>query len=124
MTQDVALYRWFNSFGVPFYPTTALPPADEIVFPYGTYEPIFSGRFDEVYPTVNLYFLTESEAIPNQKAFEMFNAIGESGVSIECDEGILWVKRNKNFCTAIIDPDNSNIKRRLISIAIEFLTNN
>ena len=122
MTKDRALYEWFQQFGMPFYPTTSLPPAKELTFPYGTYEPIFSNFGDEVYPTVNMYFLTESEVIPNKAVDEFSKAIGNGGVFIECDTGSMWIKRGSPFAQSILDPDNQNIKRRLISIAIEFLT--
>ena len=122
MTKDKALFNWFQKFGIPFYPTTALPNAKDLTFPYGTYEPIFGYNEDITYPTVNLYYLTESEAVPNKKATEIGEAIGMGGTSVKCDEGIMWIKRGSPFVQGINDPDNSNIKRRLLSIAIEFLT--
>ncbi len=122
MTKDKALYKWFQQFGMPFYPVTALPPAKEITFPYGTYEPIFGYNGDITYPTVNIYYLTESEVIPNNKAAEIGEVIGKGGTLVKCDEGLMWIKRGSPFVQGINDPDNSNIKRRLISIAIEFLT--
>lgn len=122
MTKDRALFEWFQQFGMPFYPVTALPPAKEITFPYGTYEPIFGYNGDITYPTVNIYYLTESEVIPNKKATEIGEVIGKGGTIVKCDEGLMWIKRASPFVQGINDPDNSNIKRRLISIAIEFLT--
>lgn len=122
MTKDRALFEWFQQFGMPFYPVTALPSAKEITFPYGTYEPIFGYNGDITYPTVNIYYLTESEVIPNKKAAEIGEVIGKGGTLVKCDEGLMWIKRGSPFVQGINDPDNSNIKRRLISIAIEFLT--
>lgn len=122
MRKDKALYNWFQQFDIPFYPTTALPPAKEITFPYGTYEPVFGYNGDITYPTVNIYYLTESEVIPNKKAAEIGEVIGMGGTLVKCDEGLMWIKRGSPFVQGINDPDNSNIKRRLISIAIEFLT--
>lgn len=122
MTKDRALFEWFQQFGMPFYPVTALPPANDITFPYGTYEPVFSYNGDITYPTVNIYFLTESEVIPNEKAAEIGKVIGMGGTLVKCDEGLMWIKRGSPFVQGINDPDNSNIKRRLISIAIEFIT--
>ena len=124
MTKDRALFEWFQQFGMPFYPVTALPPAKEITFPYGTYEPVFGYNGDITYPTVNIYYLTESEVTPNNKAAEIGEVIGMGGTLVKCDEGLMWIKRGSPFVQGINDPDNSNIKRRLISIAIEFLTTN
>lgn len=132
MKKDKALYSWFQGFGIPFYPVTALPPAvndtsvpedERLKFPYGTYEPTF-GRFgDSVSIGVNLYYLTESEAVPNAKADEIGDAIGMGGTIVKCDEGAMWIKRGSPFSQGLIDPDNHNIKRRYIQIIIEFLTN-
>ena len=124
MTKDRALFEWFQQFSMPFYPVTALPPAEDITFPYGTYEPVFGYNGDITHPTVNIYYLTESEVTPNNKAAEIGEVIGMGGTLVKCDEGLMWIKRGSPFVQGINDPDNSNIKRRLISIAIEFLTTN
>lgn len=122
MTKDRALFKWFQQFDMPFYPTTALPLAKDRTFPYGTYEPIFGYFGETTYPTVNIYDRTESEAKINGYASAIGEAIGSGGVTIKCDEGVMWIKRGSPFVQGILDPDNQNIKRRLISIAIEFLT--
>lgn len=122
MTKDVALHEWFQQFGIPIYPVTALPPANKIVFPYGTYEPKFGEFGETVYPSVNLYYRTESEVEPNAKADEIYQTIGKGGAIVKCDTGAMWIKRGSPFAQSILDPDNSNLKRRLIQIAIEFLT--
>ena len=69
MTKNKALFSWFNEF-MPFYRASSVP--DDVVFPYGTYEYIES-TFDagEVGLTVNLWFRTESEAIPDEKSQEL-----------------------------------------------------
>lgn len=132
MKKDKALYNWFQQFDIPFYPTTALPPAindtsvpeeDRLTFPYGTYEPIFGRNGDVVNISVNLYYLTESEAVPNAKADEIGDAIGMGGTIVKCDEGAMWIKTGSPFSQGLLDPDNHNIKRRYIQISIEFLTN-
>lgn len=132
MRKDKALYQWFQQFGIPFYPVTALPPAvndtsvpesERLKFPYGTYEPVFGYFGDIVESGVNIYFLTESEALPNAKADEIGKAIGMGGVTVYCDEGAMLIRRGTPFSQALLDPDNHNIKRRYIKIVIEFLTN-
>lgn len=131
MRKDKALFEWFQQFGIPFYPTTALPPAvndtsvpenERLTFPYGTYEPFFAGYGETVTIAVNLYYLTDSEAIPNAKADEIGSVINANGI-IECDEGAMWVKKGVPFSQGLLDPYNHNIKRRYILLNIEFLTN-
>ena len=120
MTKDNALFAWFQQFSIPFYPSTELP--EKPIFPYGTYEPVFGYFGDEVYPTVNIYDLTDREDKINGYADELGTAIGKGGAVVECDEGAFWIKRGSPFVQGINDPDNANVKRRLISIAIEYLT--
>ena len=85
MRKDEALHAFFNSFGIPFYTATSVP--DDTVFPWGTYEAIFDDWGGEpVGITVNLWYRTSSEKIPNDKAFEIEKAIGKGGKTISCDE--------------------------------------
>ena len=74
MTKNKALYAWFNEF-MPFYRASSVP--DDVVMPYGTYE-YTDGAFDagEIGLTVNLWFRTESEAVPDEKAQELSKRIG------------------------------------------------
>lgn len=120
MTKNKALYAWFNEF-MPFYRASAVP--DDVVMPYGTYEYIDSA-FDlgEVGLTVNLWFRTESEAIPDEKAQELSKRIGYSGVTIPCDEGYIWLKRGSPFCQSLTYENDPAIKRRYINITAEYLT--
>lgn len=120
MTKNKALYAWFNEF-MPFYRSSAVP--DDVVMPYGTYEYIDSA-FDlgEVGLTVNLWFRTESEAIPDEKAQELSKRIGYGGVTIPCDEGYIWLKRGSPFCQSLTYENDPAIKRRYINITAEYLT--
>lgn len=120
MTKNKALYAWFNEF-MPFYRSSAVP--DDVVMPYGTYEYIDSA-FDsgEVGLTVNLWFRTESEAIPDEKAQELSKRIGYSGVLIPCEEGYIWLKRGSPFCQSLTYENDPAIKRRYINITAEYLT--
>ena len=120
MTKNKALYSWFNRF-MDFYRSSSVP--GDVEFPYGTYEYIDSA-FDvgEVGLTVNLWFRTESEAIPDEKAQELSKRIGYGGVTIPCDEGYIWLKRGSPFCQSLTYENDPAIKRRYINITAEYLT--
>ena len=120
MTKNKALFAWFNEF-MPFYRASAVP--DDVVLPYGTYEYIDSAfGLGEVGLTVNLWFRTESEAIPDEKAQELSKRIGYGGVTIPCDEGYIWLKRGSPFCQSLTYENDPAIKRRYINITAEYLT--
>ena len=121
MTKDVALQSFFESFGITAYPSSSVP--EDVVFPWLTYDPVFSDWDDEpVSITVNLWYRTESQRIPNAKAFEIEKAIGEGGKTILCEEGIIWIKKGSPFCQSLRDETDSMIKRRYIQLTAEFLT--
>lgn len=126
MTKNKALYAWFNEF-MPFYRASSVPSAPEnpegVTFPYGTYEYIDSAFDDgEVGLTINLWFRTESEAVPDEAAQDLSKRIGYSGVMIPCDEGYIWLKRGSPFCQSLTYAEDPAIKRRYINITAEYLT--
>lgn len=83
MTKAAALYQFFSGFGMPAYAASSVP--EDVTFPYLTYELSTSAwNGGEVGLTVNLWFYTTSEAVPNAKAQELSEAIGYGGVTIPC----------------------------------------
>lgn len=122
MTKAAALQSFFEKF-LPSYAASAVP--DDVIFPYLTYELITSAWEEgEVGITVNLWYYTTSESIPNAKAQEISNAIGLGGVSVPCDGGFIWVKRGAPWCQNLHDDVDPMIKRRYIQITAEYMTLN
>lgn len=128
MTKNKALYAWLNEF-MPFYRASSVPSEPEnpegVLFPYGTYEYVEdSWGGGEVSMTVNLWFHTTSEAVPDEKAQELSKRIGYGGVTIPCDGGYIWLKRGSPFCQSLKYEDDNSIKRRYINLTAEYLTLN
>lgn len=123
MTKGAALHEFLSGFGMDAYAASSLP--DNVTFPYLTYELITSAWEDgEVGLTVNLWFYTTSEAIPNAKAQELSNAIGLGGKILPCDGGFIWLKRGSPWCQSLSDDTSPTIKRRYINITAEYQTIN
>ena len=123
MTKAAALYNFFNSFGMPAYATTSVP--EDVIFPYLTYDLVLDNwGGGEVSTTVNLWFYTASEAIPNAKVQEISEAIGYSGKVLECDEGYIWIKRGSPWAQSLSDDTAPDIKRRYLNVTAEFFTLN
>ncbi|NCE63737.1 hypothetical protein D1159_03870 [Pseudoflavonifractor sp. 524-17] len=123
MTKAASLYQFFSSFGMPAYTATSVP--DDVTFPYLTYELITSAWGGEpVGLTVNLWFYTTSEAVPNAKAEELSEAISLGGKIIPCDGGYIWLKRGTPWCQSLSDETSPTIKRRYINVTAEYLTKN
>lgn len=121
MTKEQALFKFFNSFGITGYRNTTVP--DDVSLPYLTFDtPISSFDEDPVSITLNLYFYTDSEAVPDAKAEEIRKAIGPGGKLLRCDGGMIWLKCGSPWCQSLVDDTNPNIKRRYINITAEYLT--
>lgn len=121
MTKGAALHEYFSSFGIPAYTSTAVP--DNAEFPYLTYDYVVgTWGYDEVAVTVNLWYRTDSEAIPNAKAEEISKALGIGGKVISCDEGFVWLKRGSPWCQSLSSETDASLKRRYINITADYLT--
>ena len=121
MTKEQALHQFFNSFDIVGYRNTSVP--DDVIFPYLTYDaPISSLEEDPVSITLNLYYYTDSEAVPDAKAEEIRSAIGMGGKILYCDGGAIWLKWGSPWCQSLVDDTNATIKRRYINITAEYLT--
>lgn len=122
MTKGQALFSFFDRF-LPAYAATAVPV--DVTFPYLTYELVTdTWEGGEVGLTVNMWFYTTSEAIPNSKAQELSEAIGMGGVTIPCDGGFIWLKRGSPWCQNLADDTAPNIKRRYLNVTAEYMTMN
>lgn len=123
MTKEAVLYNFFNGFDMTAYAATSVP--EDVVFPYLTYELVVdSWEGGEVALTVNLWFYTSSEAIPNAKARQIAEAIGPGGLVLPCDGGYIWIKRGSPWCQSLPDDTAADIKRRYLNVTVEYLTKN
>ena len=120
MTKGAALQQFFERFMPHVYATSSVP--EDVVLPYLTYDAAFDAwGGGAVSLTVNMWFRTESEAVPNAKAQELSDALGIGGVTLPIDGGFIWLRRGSPFCQALADDTDKNIKRRYINVLAEFL---
>lgn len=119
MTKGAALQQFFGQF-MTAYASNAVP--DDAVLPYLTYDAVFDAwGGGAVSLTVNMWFHTTSEAVPNAKVQEFSEALGIGGKLLPVDGGYIWLKRGSPFCQALADDTDKNIKRRYINVTAEFL---
>lgn len=118
MTADKALHQFFNQFGIPAFAETAVP--DDQAMPYITYSFATAG-FDDlpVGLVANIWYKTESEAIPTAKGMQVGDAIGREGCLVSVDGGYIWLTKGSPFLRAVPDEENT-IKRRSLNITAEF----
>lgn len=123
VTPEAAIYRFMNRFGIPAYPSSSVPDQTERAFPYITYD-LVVGTWDSGTSSMvaNVWYRTESEAEPNQKVREIGRAIGLGGVTLPCDDGMLWLRRGRPWSQAlVIGEEDAMVKRRYLIIDIEYL---
>lgn len=111
-----------GSFGIPAYASTSTPSDAE--FPYITYDLVIgSWMRGEVNMSANVWYRTESEAEPNAKVRELSKALGNGGVTLQCDGGMLWLKKGSPWAQAMrVEGEDEKIKRRYVNINIEWLS--
>lgn len=121
MTPEAAIHQFMSGFGMPAYAAAATPSGDG--FPYLTYDLVLGGWMQgEVNMPVNLWFRTDSEAVPNAKVREVAEAIGLGGVTLPCDGGMLWLKKGSPWAQAVrVEGEDEKIKRRYVNVNVEYL---
>ena len=122
MTPEAAIYTFLSGFSIPAYASASVP--DQAQFPYLTYDLVL-GEWGqpEVNMPVNVWYRTDSEALPNAKVREISKAIGMGGVLLHCDGGALWLKKGSPWAQAMtVEGEDEKVKRRYVNINIEFLT--
>ena len=120
MTKQAALQKFFESFGLPAYTTNNVP--DDVIFPWLTYEARVGNPGDNpISSVVNVWYRTESEALPNAKVEEIANAITDGGIVLPYDGGAIWIQRGEPWCIPLNDENDSAIKRRQMNVTFNFL---
>lgn len=122
MTKGEAIYNFFSGFDVDAYATSSVP--DDVILPYLTFDFVSDSFGQENSIAVNLWMHTESEAIPNAKAQQIADAIGYGGTILRFDNGAVWVKRGSPWCQSLKDDTAPGVKRRLMNVDLEYLSEN
>ena len=100
MTKGAALQQFFGQF-MTAYASNAVP--DDAVLPYLTYDAVMDTWSNSVSITVNMWFHTTSEAVPNAKAQELLTALTKGDPTLPCDDGIIWLKPGSPFSQSLAD---------------------
>lgn len=129
MMKEAAIQKFFEQFGIPAYPQTAVP--DDVTFPFLVHNfptDAFDGESNGQSGTVYLRYYTTSETVPDMKAQEISDAIGRGGVSLKCDGGYIWLKRGSPFKINAPQEQGTEetkfLKTKQLNITAEYLTLN
>lgn len=125
MTKNGALYAFLAGFGIPAYEENAVydletPPA----FPYLTYQGITDYFGNVVTVNISLWYRSTSWADCNALTERIAQAIGYGGTDLPYDGGSIWLKRGVPFAQNMNDPADDLIKRKYITLQLEYLSEN
>lgn len=123
MTKEAALQAFWSGFGLVAYQENAVPTGeDKPVYPYLTYE-VATDSWGNAQPlAVSLWYRSTSWVDINAKAAEISRAISMGGITQPCDGGCLWILRGEPFARSTSDDSDPMVKRKILNIMIEYLT--
>lgn len=122
MDKSQAINTFWNSFGIPAYDEYTVP--DGTSMPYITYNASFDAVNMDVPMTASVWYRDSSWENISKKVEQISQTIGYSYYIKAIDGGYMVVKRGNVFAQRMNDPDDLDVRRILVSILVEFLTEN
>lgn len=122
MDKSQALNTFWNSFGIPAYDEYTVP--DGTSMPYITYDTAVDAVGTDIPMTASIWYRDSSWESISKKADEISQRISYSFYIIAIDGGYMVVKRNNVFAQRMDDPSDDGVRRIMLSVLIEFLTEN
>lgn len=127
MTKAAAIQAFFSQFLTAYEENSVYNTDEPPEFPYLTYQ-LITGAFDPesngTSVSVSLWYRSESWLAINAKTEEISKAIGRHGVLLRCDDGRILIRRSDtNFAQSMGDPSDDRVKRKILSLTMEYFTN-
>ena len=124
MNKPAALYEFWSQFGIPAFDEQTVPTGDvSPALPYITYESATDSFGGQLALTASVWDRSSSWQTVEAKAEEISRAINEHGYWIkQYPDGYLLIYARRPFAQRMSDPDDSMVRRIVISITAEFLS--
>lgn len=120
MDKQQAYQSLWGRFGIPAYEENSVP--DEAKAPYITYQVLLDDLDAQVFPTASLWYRGSSWNSIDAKLAEISREL--SNISpIPLDEGFMYVSKNTPWAQRSTDNDDRSVKRYILNLIVEFLTN-
>lgn len=121
MDKYQALYAFWSSFGLPAYNRYSVP--DDAPYPRITYEVATGSIGDVVNLTASLWYRDTGWEAASRKAQEIADFIEHMyPPTLPLDTGRLNLARGNPFDRQMDDPDDDMIRRVVLNVQAEFLT--
>lgn len=118
MDKQQAIHSFWSSFGIAAYDENSVP--DDTKMPYITYNVSTGSIGDITIMSASVWYRANSWTYLDNMANRISNYIGYGGITFEIDNGMIWIKRSSPFAQRMAD--DGEVKRTLLTIAVEYLT--
>lgn len=123
MNKEQALDSFWNGFGLDAYDESSVQQGTPL--PYITYEVATDSLNDRgTALSASLWFHDTSWRAITELSNTISASIGRGGKVIPYDGGYLWIKRGSPFSQRMSDPEDDLIRRIVLHIEVEFLSEN
>lgn len=121
MNKAQAIHSFWQCFGLPAFDQSSVPSGTNSTYmPYITYEMKSDNIDNEVGLAASLWYRSASWEAITLKSEEIAEKI-HAMPPIKIDGGYCWIKRGSPFAQRMSD-ENDSVRRILINITVEFLT--
>lgn len=121
MTKGQAIQKFWESFGIPAYDETTVP--DDAPFPYITYQVHIGSLDDLCIVNTSIWYRSYSWEEISEKVEEISKAIAiMNPPSVKIDGGRLYITKGSPFAQRMGDETDDAIRRYLLNVNYEFLT--
>lgn len=124
-TKAAAIQAFFERF-LPAYEETTVPQGAAL--PYLTYalvtDSFHADGSGDTSISVSLWYRGTTWKPCNAMAEKMSETLGFDGLVIPAADGYIWLKRGTPFAQNMSDPDDDQIRRKIINVTAEYLTKN
>ena len=121
MTKGQAIQAFWESFGLPAYDETTVP--DDAPLPYITYS-VHTGSMDDLcIVNASLWYKSYSWKEISEKTEEIARAIVKMNPpSVKIDGGRFYITKGLPFAQRMREENDNTIRRMLLNVNYEFLT--
>ena len=125
MTKNAAIQTFFESFGLPAFPSASVPTSgsEKPSFPYVTYSVQTDSDMATVTCDASLWYRTESWSGINAMTQRVSEYVG-TGLLLECDGGGIIIRKGTPFAQPMGDDTDNMIKRKILTFELTFCTMN
>jgi len=121
MTKGQAIQNFWESFGLTAYDETSVP--DDAPFPYITYQVHTSSLDGLCITNASIWYRSYSWKEISEKTEEISKAIAQMNPpSVKIDGGRLFITKGVPFAQRMREETDDTIRRMLLNVNYEFLT--